>query len=693
MVPTEASIDVRFTNVGYSVEMPGKRTLPLGKRSMQEVQILSGVTGYVAAGESLAILGPSGSGKTTLLNLLAGRSKFGLSAGSIRFGGAPRTARTKRDIGYVMQDDLFFSRLTVRETLDFTARIRLSSEYSDDEKRKRVDDVLRRLRLEKCADTRIGDQQFDKGVSGGERKRVNIANELLHHPKVLLADECTSGLDSSSAYTVIQLIKKLCDEGRTIICTIHQPSSQMFYLFDKIMLLAAGRVAYFGSPARVSSYFSSIDFPFPETAYNPADYMLELVIDFPRLNNEGATGDAESPQSRILSAWDTYGKCTEMGKEALPPVHNKRDLVVVQLESSESSDDVTQADKSVEFPTDSDEMQGMDAEKDLTWKERKGWRRALYKRYLDTSGQRGKDGLNDKYPTSWWTQVRVLSRRAIRQKRGNLLERAYVMQVVAISLICAFFWFQMDTSEDSIDDRIGALFFFVVFWSFFSIFSALFTFPAERAVLFKDRASGAYRLSAYYFAKTTVETPADAVYPLLFSIFVYYIIGLNPRVSVFLAFCGIMVLQVLAAQSIGLFISAVIKDVKEAQVLGSVWVLMSMLVGGFYINSDNIPSFLRYLSWLSYLKYAYEALVKNDMRGVSFECVPEGQPHTIFSQNGAKCPVTAEQVFEGAQLKSFSVGGNVGILVLWVVVMRLLGYLAMKYLNTNHKPHVAKKSR
>ena len=142
------SVSVEFRNVVYAVPSIDKGCKP--------TRILRDVSGFVGAGESLAILGPSGSGKTTLLNLLAGQSTYAAVSGSILFGGKERTARTKRSIGYVMQDDLFFSNLTVRETLDFTANVRLPSEMSREEKRKRVDNVIGSLRLSRCQNTHIG---------------------------------------------------------------------------------------------------------------------------------------------------------------------------------------------------------------------------------------------------------------------------------------------------------------------------------------------------------------------------------------------------------------------------------------------------------------------------------------------------------------------------------------------------------
>eukprot|EP00171_Calliarthron_tuberculosum_P011897 IDg11897t1 len=516
-MPDIAPISIEFKDLVYEVPAPRKRD--------DATRILHGVSAFVRAGESLAILGPSGSGKTTLLNLLAGRSEHGPASGEILFEGAPRTARTKRSVGYVMQDDLFFSRLTVRETLEFTAKVRLSSALPDAEKAARVDSMLDELRLTRCQDTRIGDQQFDKGISGGERKRLNIANELLPDPAVLLGDECTSGLDSSSAYTVIQLLRRLSRDGKTIVCTIHQPSSQMFLLFDKVLLLASGRVAYFGAPAAASAYFSSIGLPFPSVAYNPADYMLDLIIDdlpsSPQSEDNADATDIEAgltPQQlakhKILLAWEARG--------SRPYMCDERAIVSKVAESDISR---TSAPSATESTTSSVEdlcivpkLTDVDIGQ-TTAKEppKKGPMRALKKRSLWLTGKLDRDSLPEKYPAKFWTQLMALGKRAITQKRGNLLERMYIVQA-------------------------GLAILFPVFWAFFSVFTALYTFPSERAVLNKDRASGSYRLSAYYIAKTTVEIPAEMLYPLVFCVVVYYAINLNPSFLSFFLFTVVYVL-------------------------------------------------------------------------------------------------------------------------------------------------------
>lgn len=504
-------VDVSFTDLSYHI--PQKHSVASRLRlaaPLPSKQILHSISAYVGAAQSLAILGPSGSGKTTLLNLLAGRSDFPPSSGTLLFAGKPRVARTKRHIGYVMQDDVFFSKLTVKETLHFTASIRVPH-LSRQRRDQIVHSIMRKLRLLKCQHTIIGDQQFEKGISGGERKRLNIANELLHNPSLLLADECTSGLDSSSAYTVISMLRDLCLDGRTVITTIHQPSSQIFALFDNIMVLAAGHVAYFGPAATLVSYFESVGFPLRSQSYNPADFVLELVIDdVPPEDDEQVPQPAESrplsSQQKVIDAWNRHG--TPIMEHTIAQsraLSKKRTTPLSHLSLPMCSSDDQSTESAGESSSSHIKLPVMHDHPDAPSTALGRMRRAVVKRFHDVTMRHTQHNTPDKYPTDWFTQVRVLAVRAFRQKRGNVVEPMYVIHVSLITLVVSMFWLRMRPVESTIEDRLGALSFVCIFFAFFSTFNAMYAFPAEKQVLNKDRASGAYRLSAYYFAKSMVS--------------------------------------------------------------------------------------------------------------------------------------------------------------------------------------------
>jgi ABC-type multidrug transport system ATPase subunit len=175
-------------------------------------------------------------------------------------------------IGYVKQADVFFGHLTIRDQLTYTALLRLPSTVPRAKKVEEVGKLISLLRLGKVADSPI------MLCSGGEKKRVNIGTELLTDPQALLLDEPTSGLDSTSAVALIELLQNLCrSEKKTVITSIHQPSSAVFRSFDKILMLAEGHVVYFGTPLLSLTYLSNLGLKIPE-GYNAADHWMDLLV-------------------------------------------------------------------------------------------------------------------------------------------------------------------------------------------------------------------------------------------------------------------------------------------------------------------------------------------------------------------------------------------------------------------------------
>jgi ABC-type multidrug transport system ATPase subunit len=243
-------------------------------------KILDNVSCTIRPGRLVALMGESGSGKTTLLDILAMRNKRGAVKGTVTANDKPlrKWKGYKRLSAYVSQDDRLMGTLTVRESLMFAADVKIPGCVTNKEKRAIVDNVLQKLSIDHVAERRIG-TATKRGISGGEKRRVSIAMELVHNPQVLFLDEPTSGLDAASAFEVCQYLKEMTSSGKTVVLSIHQPRSNIFNMFDDIILMNQGCVAYAGPAKDAASYFQAVTGKPCPSSYNPADYLLDVVFE------------------------------------------------------------------------------------------------------------------------------------------------------------------------------------------------------------------------------------------------------------------------------------------------------------------------------------------------------------------------------------------------------------------------------
>ncbi|KAL4155441.1 hypothetical protein PRNP1_007551 [Phytophthora ramorum] len=269
---TSNPFTLSWSNLCYTVNTKKKTpTHPDGKKT-----ILTSVTGRCAPGELTAVMGPSGSGKTTLLDILADRIGSGTIQGDIALNGAARDIKTFRAVSsYVAQEDSLLGSFTVLETLEMAANLSLPSSISHREVVERVQNVIDEMGLRVCEHALVGDM-FRKGISGGQKRRLSIAIELLSEPSILLLDEPTSGLDSASTYNVMKFVTRLCKENMTVICTIHQPSSLVYDMFTNVVILTAGQTVYFGPRVDMLPHFASLGYVCPEHE-DPAEHYISIA--------------------------------------------------------------------------------------------------------------------------------------------------------------------------------------------------------------------------------------------------------------------------------------------------------------------------------------------------------------------------------------------------------------------------------
>ncbi|XP_019100290.1 PREDICTED: ABC transporter G family member 27-like isoform X3 [Camelina sativa] len=550
-------------------------------------------------------MGPSGSGKTTLLNFFGGRFNQQNVSGLVSYNDKPYSKHLKTRIGFVTQEDVLFPHLTVIETLTYTARLRLPKTLTKQEKEQRAVSVIQELGLERCQGTMIGGS-FVRGVSGGERKRVSIGNEIMTNPSLLLLDEPTSSLDSTTALKIVQMLQSIAKAGKTVVTTIHQPSSRLFHRFDKLVVLSRGSLLYFGKASDAMSYFSSIGCS-PLLAMNPAEFLLDLA--------NGNMNDISIP-SALKKKMKMENSCSEIRSSKPTPT-----IVYEYLEEAYKTQISVVEKKKLMAPVPLEEEVKL----------------------MITCPKR-------EWGLSWWEQYCLLSLRGIKERRHDYFSWLRVTQVLSTAIILGLLWWQSDIHHPKgLQDQVGLLFFIAVFWGFFPVFTAIFTFPQERAMLSKERESNMYRLSAYFVARTTSDLPLDLILPVLFLVVVYFMAGLRLSAESFFLSVLTVFLCIVAAQGLGLAIGASLMDLKKATTLASVTVMTFMLAGGYFVK--KVPVFIAWIRFMSFNYHTYKLLVK-----VQYQEIMEN--------------VNGEEIESGIK--------EVSALVAMIIGYRLLAYLSLR---------------
>ncbi|KAI0185257.1 ABC transporter [Xylaria flabelliformis] len=667
-----------------------KFALELDKRSLLGTSlptktILQPITAAFEAGMLNVIMGPSGSGKTSLLNAMAQRLSNTIrvkyrQTGRLLFNGAsPSSTVIRSVVSYVCQDDdALLPSLTVRETLHFAAGLRLPPWMSKREKYQRAEEVLLKMGLKDCADNLVG-SDLVKGISGGEKRRVSIAVQILTDPRVLLLDEPTSGLDAFTANSIMEVLQGLSNEGRTLILTVHQARSDLFKSFGNVLLLARGGFpTYSGSANTMLRYFTSLGYQCPRHT-NPADFALDLItVD---LQEENREAESREKIKRLIESW-SYVVEHPQSKEGLSLSHlnideaAKVDIRSQLLFASENENEKSGAILAAEeeegdkeqisqYKMDGPVLKGPHS---ITTPTRLDF---LQKTTIATPAELG--ALVRKRATFATAFPLLLHRSMINLRRQPSLLLARTCQVIGLAILLALFLAPLHHDYYSIQNRVGFVQQICALY-FIGMLQNVAIYPIEREVFYREDDDAVYSVEAFLATYTILELPFEIISCLVFGVLAEFAIGFPRTAELYfvLVFCAFGIVS--CGESLGIMFNTLFKHTGFAVNIISILLSVAQVTAG--IISIDMPRVFEIFNYLSPTKYAVAALARYSLDGVTFTCDDSQR-----LPNGRCAIETGEQVLE---LYDLNVDGvrNLIALVGTVLVYRLVAWLLLRLVRT-----------
>lgn len=588
-LPKRPTVDIQFEDLSYQVSE--------GRRKGYKT-ILKGVNGKFRSGELTAIMGPSGAGKSTLMNILAGYKSKNLT-GSVTINGRTRNLRRFRKMSaYIMQDDCLTPHLTVKEAMKVAANLKLGKDVSPEKNKIVIEEILETLNLQECEDT------YTLNLSGGQRKRLSIALELVNNPPVMFFDEPTSGLDSSSCFQCISLMKSLARGGRTIICTIHQPSARLFELFDNLYMMAEGQCIYKGQVQGLVPFLSTMGLYCP-SYHNPADYVMEVACGehgeyVEKLVIAVKSGHCDSYREKTPDSLCNSICTNDIAKtnaQITTPSVISKDTTVVNLTLNIPNGSINKNGKN------SSQSTNIDSLKDTDKTNTPNATTSL----LDTSSSENlalED--NTSFPTSGFRQFWILLKRTVFTiLRDQTLTRMRLIAHFIIGCLLGLIYYNIGNDAGKVMSNAGCIFFTIMFAMFSSMMPTILTFPLEMSVFVREHLNYWYSLKAYYFAKTLADIPFQILLTAAFILGVYYLTAQPMEATRFAMMLLISVLTALVSQSLGLLVGAAF-NLEGGVFLGPISIIPMVLFSGFFANLNDIPKYLSWISYVSYVRYSFE---------------------------------------------------------------------------------------
>lgn len=650
-LPKRPAVDLAFHNLTYRVKE--------GNRSNAKT-ILKGVSGRLRSGELTAIMGPSGAGKSTLLNILSGYKTSNIE-GSVTMNGHERNISAFRKLSaYIMQDNQLHGNLSVQEAMTVATNLKLSKKFTKPEKNSMIDDILLTLSLSEHRNT------LTRNLSGGQKKRLSIALELVSNPPIMFFDEPTSGLDSSTCFQCINLLKMLAEGGRTIICTIHQPSARLFEMFDQLYTLADGQCVYQGSTKQLVPFLSTLNLECP-SYHNPASYIIEV-----------ACGEHGDHTRRLVDAIDN-GKKDIRTSADYAGLKARNDLIKVSnLKAILDKNDVANSNGKYEdnLTLNNGILKGNlvndiakeSAEPVVSTNEKGDAMIALDN--CTTALLSAEITSPERYPTSQFHQFWiVLKRTLLFSYRDWTLMYLRLFAHLLVGFLIGALYYDIGNDGAKVLSNLGFLFFNMLFLMYTSMTITILSFPLEMPVLLKENFNRWYSLKSYYLAISIADIPFQAIFCIVYVTIVYYFTSQPWELFRFFMFLGACLMISFVAQSVGLVVGAAM-NVQNGVFLAPVMSVPFLLFSGFFVSFDAIPVYLRWITYLSYIRYGFEGTAIATY-GYSREKLKCFQTYCHF-----KSPMTT---LEELDMVNASYTLDIVALVVIFIVLRVSAYLFLKW--------------
>lgn len=578
------SIDIEFRDVSYSVAM--------GFRKSKKT-ILKSLSGSFKSGELTALMGPSGAGKSSLMNILTGFQTTGVT-GTMSFGKSNLACdwkKYKKYNCYIQQEDRLHNLFSVNEVMHMAADLKLSNDLSACDKRMIISNVLQVLDLIRVQDNRCNQ------LSGGQRKRLSIALELIDNPPVMFLDEPTTGLDSSTSFQMISLLKDLARSGRTVVCTIHQPSASIFEVFDHVYCLAQGQCVYQGEAVNVVSHFAKLGLVCPKY-HNPADFMMEVITEEHGDHNEKLLEAARLVKRRGSAV---------TGPKLIEDLKIERKTSIAVRPPSELSRYLI-----------------------------------LMKRYSI-------------HLTRDWTSLPLK-----------------VVLHVLVSLAWGLIFRKFGNNGSKVVNNCSYLMIVCFYASYINALPAVLRFPEEYHVLKKENFNNWYKLRTYYLAYLSLDIPFQVFYTFIYCSISYLLTGQPMEIDRFAMFWLVTILCALNAESCGLLIGSLMNTLNGI-FLTSTWFAAAMNLAGFLVFLSHMPVFLYYVSFLNFVRYAFESIVLS-VYGFGREKIPCPTGNQI-----KYCPYqTPSMLIKELSMDETHYWSNILILIANFMLVRLGAFFTLK---------------